>query len=180
MNVVLQILVAWIYSHFLEYVLHRYFLHNVNRKKLFKPHFGDHHKAAKKGGMIDKKYVGKFDLLKDPEIKGLLLLAILHFPIYFYYPVAYATLILNAGCYYIVHRLSHRDIHWARNNLSWHYDHHMAPDQHSNWGVRLPFIDYLFGTRKKYKESERDKREYKRRKVQARIKKIRLVKGDDS
>jgi len=179
MNIILQVLLAWVYSHVLEYILHKYFLHNADRKKLFKPHFGDHHKTAKKNGMVDSKYVGKFDIVKDPEIKGLLLLALLHLPVCIYFPISYGVLILSTISYYVVHRLTHRNIYWARKYTPWHYDHHMAQNQHSNWGVRLPIIDIILKTRKNYKDSEREKREFKRMKMQDKLKKIRLVRGDE-
>jgi hypothetical protein len=32
----------------------------------------------------------------------------------------------------------------------------MAPNQHLNWGVRLPMVDYLFGTRKVWKGEKKE------------------------
>ena len=50
--------------------------------------------------------------------------------------------------YWHVHRKSHLDPAWARANLPWHVDHHLGPDQHANWCVTWPGMDYLLGTRK--------------------------------
>lgn len=156
MFLLFEIFIPWIYSHLLEYVLHRSFLHNPKRKRLFKSHFGDHHKEARKHSMIDTKYVSKISLFGDPELKGLILLMILHIPIFFMFPVAYAVLFFTGIEYAVTHYRSHQDIFWARNNIPWHYDHHMAPDQNANWGVRLPIFDILFGTRKIYKGTKKE------------------------
>ena len=152
----LEIFLAWVYSHLLEYVLHRFFLHNPKRKLLFKSHFGDHHKESRKSDMVDSKYAVKLDILGDPELKGLILLAILHLPVFYFFPVAYITLILSSISYGLLHYRSHQDIHWARNNLPWHYDHHMGPNQNANWGVRSDIFDIIFGTRKEYKGTKKE------------------------
>ncbi len=64
---------------------------------------------------------------------------------------------------------------YAREYAPWHYDHHMAPDQHKNWGVRLPIFDWIFGTRKVYKGSkvERIKFILQRQKIEREIYEIR-------
>ena len=58
--------------------------------------------------------------------------------------------------YAIIHYRSHQDIFWARQNLPWHYDHHMGPNQNANWGVRYPMFDIIFGTRKIYKGTKKE------------------------
>ena len=156
MFVVLEVAIAWLYSHLLEYFLHKHVLHNVKRKKWFKTHFGEHHWSARKRLMLDPKYFGKLDFKGDPELKGLIALGVLHVPIVFFFPFAYVTLILMAISYYVQHRWMHNNIEYARNNASWHYDHHMAPDQNCNWGVRLPIFDYVFGSRKVYKGTRKE------------------------
>ncbi|OUU74861.1 MAG: hypothetical protein CBC29_06975 [Methylococcaceae bacterium TMED69] len=156
MEVILQIILAFLYSHLLEYILHRYLLHNPKRKKWFKTHFAEHHKVSRKYMMIDPKYLEPKSLRGDPEIKGLLLLGVIHLPVVLIYPYAYAALIICSLEYYWIHRKAHSDLSWARNYCPWHYDHHLAPNQNANWGVRRPWFDYVFGTRKKYKGQKKE------------------------
>jgi sterol desaturase/sphingolipid hydroxylase (fatty acid hydroxylase superfamily) len=49
-----------------------------------------------------------------------------------------------------VHRRAHIDPEWGRTHLPWHYDHHMGPNQHKNWGVTFEWFDRLRGTRVPY------------------------------
>ena len=132
--IVLQVGIAWFYSHVLEYCLHRWLLHVPHRKKWFKTHFGDHHKAAKRNFMYDQKYVQPVTIKGDPEVKGLIVLGLAHAPIAIWFPYAYLMLIYSAFSYFFVHRRAHQDITWGRNYLPWHYDHHMYKDQHKNLG----------------------------------------------
>ena len=151
-----QVILAWVYSHVLEHILHRYLLHNPKRKRFFKDHFASHHKTSRKNLMIDEKYCGPLDIKNDPEIKGLLALFVLHAPVFFLSPTAYITLLLCGLSYYLQHRWAHQSHDFARKFAPWHYDHHMAPDQKCNWGVRLPFLDYLLQTRKHYKNTKNE------------------------
>ena len=41
------------------------------------------------------------------------------------------------------------DVKWAKRWVPWHYDHHMGGKE-ANWGVLLPWIDHLLGTRVYY------------------------------
>ena len=52
---------------------------------------------------------------------------------------------------------------WARENLPWHYDHHMGPDQNANWCVTKPWFDHVMGTRKPYLGTEKAKKDEARR-----------------
>ena len=159
-GIVLQVAIAWAYSHVLEYSLHRWLLHNRKRKQWFKTHFGDHHKIARKNMMLDSKSHEPIQITGDPEIKGLIALGVIHAPISIWYPFAYATLVLASITYFLVHRRAHQDFRWAREHLPWHYDHHMGKDQNVNWGVRLPWVDIVLGTRVPWKGEQREEREY--------------------
>jgi sterol desaturase/sphingolipid hydroxylase (fatty acid hydroxylase superfamily) len=159
-SVLLQVAIAWVYSHIIEYCLHRWWLHDYKRKHWFKDHFGNHHKAAKKNQMYDARYHSKIDPIGDREIKGLGLLALMHCPVAFWFPWAYLVLVYSAITYFFVHRRSHQDYRWARENVPWHYDHHMGPDQHMNWGVRLPWVDWFVGTRAIHVGTPREEKEY--------------------
>tara|TARA_S200000501_G_C20675188_1_gene678136 strand:- start:369 stop:818 length:450 start_codon:yes stop_codon:yes gene_type:complete len=143
-----QILAAWIYSHFFEYIAHKHFLHNHKHFKFaFKNHFSAHHKNSRKNNMHDKAYEDIFS--SKFEVLSLLTSIILHLPIVFYFPFAYFTLFYSAVMYYLLHKKAHTDIDWGKTWMPWHYDHHMGKNQNVNWGVRLPIFDYLFKTRVK-------------------------------
>lgn len=157
---VLQVAIAWAYSHVLEYCLHRWLLHNRHRKVWFKTHFGDHHKIARRNMMLDSKAYKPIEIAGDPELKGLIALGILHAPIAIWWPFAYVMLIWAAVNYFLVHRRAHQDFRWARDHVPWHYDHHMGPDQNMNWGVRLPWVDILAGTRVPWKGEQKEILEY--------------------
>ena len=158
-TVALQMTIAWIYSHLLEYVLHRWWLHNRKRKHWFRDHFGNHHKLARKNWMYDYRSHDKIQPTKDREIKGLFLLGLIHSPVAIWFPWAYLVLVYSTFAYFIVHRRSHQDFHWARKNLPWHYDHHIGK-QNMNWGVRLPWVDWIAGTRIKYVGTKKEETEY--------------------
>ena len=155
----LQVLAAWIYGHLLEYFLHKW-LHKPGTAG-FKKHFSEHHKKARKFYMYDEKYSSIKNPLKDYEYRWVLFyIPLLHSPAAFFFPYFYIALLCSLAAYILVHARSHRDINWGRKYLPWHYDHHMAPNQHANWGVRLPIIDYLFGTRKKWKGTKKEVTKY--------------------
>ena len=121
-----QIILAWFYGHIIEYLAHRYILHNWKIKIPFKNHFGNHHKICRRTDFHDKRY--KKVLSKDSlfEIGTLTSLTVIHFPIWFFFPWAYVTIIWSVLCYYIVHRKMHTEPQWAVKWTPWHYEHHMV------------------------------------------------------
>jgi len=138
---ILQIILAWFYGHILEYLAHRYILHNWKIKLPFRNHFGNHHKICRKSSFRDDRYKKIFSRDSLFEIGTLTFLAVSHFPLWFFFPWAYATLVWSVLWYYIIHRKMHLDPLWAAEWTPWHYEHHMGRDQHDWWGVRLPVID---------------------------------------
>ena len=98
--------------------------------------------------------------MKDREIKGLALLALIHSPIAIWFPWAYLILAYSTVAYFLVHRRSHQDFRWARNYVPWHYDHHVGPNQNMNWGVRLPWVDWIVGTRQVFIGTPREEEQY--------------------
>ncbi len=58
---------------------------------------------------------------------------------------------------------SHLDPMWCRENLPWHYDHHMGPNQDMNYGVTTDWVDRLMGTREVYLGTQREVRDTVRR-----------------
>ena len=150
-----QIILGWLYGHLVEYLIHKYILHDHNRfKNAFKRHFGTHHKISRKNEMYDEGYEKTFNSSSLFELGGLSLLLLSHLPLVYILPYFYCTLIYSALVYYSVHRLSHLYTDLGRKLLPWHYAHHMAKNQHENWGVRLPIFDLLLGT---YSVENRDK-----------------------
>ena len=164
LGIFFQIVIAWFYSHVLEWFIHKYVLHNPKIGPAFKHHYKYHHLAARRNAMVDKKYLKSrwYHWFVDDEITGLSFLAILHLPLAWFFPYAYAVLMISAVHYFTVHRLAHQDYHWARKYLSHHYDHHMGIDQNVNWGVRSDWVDHFFNTRVVYKGTKREILRYKR------------------
>jgi len=144
---VIQITLGWIYGHFAEYILHKYLLHNNKLfKKIFKRHFGTHHKISRKNDMYDENYRKTLHSDSLFELGGLSFLLLLHLPIVYILPYFWFTLLYSAFIYYTAHRLSHIKTGLGKKLLPWHYNHHMSKNQHENWGVRLPIFDVILGT----------------------------------
>jgi len=143
--IALQIISGWLYGHFAEYFIHKNILHNNKRfKKMFKRHFGKHHRISRQNEMYDKNYQRILHGDSLFELGGLLLLLLVHLPIVYIAPYFWFTLLFTGLSYYILHRTSHIYVAWGKKWLPWHYEHHMGKNQHKNWGVRLPIIDWLF------------------------------------
>jgi sterol desaturase/sphingolipid hydroxylase (fatty acid hydroxylase superfamily) len=105
-----------------------------------------HHRISRQNKMRDKSYdkiLAKSSLF---ELGALSILLLAHIPVFFLVPYFYITLIFSIFQYYWIHRKSHINIEWGKKRLPWHYEHHMAKDQHKNWGVRSSMIDKLMRT----------------------------------
>lgn len=138
---VVYMLLAWVYTHLLEYALHRWVFHTIGRKRgnIFSFHWSSHHRLARKLRMMDG--------FSWKETSLVTLAVILHAPLAWICLPAYLT-IVACGLYYIyAHNRSHLDPVWAMDSLPWHYAHHMGKDQNMNWGVRRDWVDRLMGTR---------------------------------
>lgn len=145
--IIFQIILGWLYGHFAEYFIHKNVLHNNTKfRKIFKRHFGTHHKISRKNEMYDVNYQKTFHNDSLFELGGLSLLLLIHLPIIYIAPYFWLTLLFSSISYYTLHRMSHIHTAWGKKWLPWHYAHHMDKDQHKNWGVRLPIIDILFRT----------------------------------
>ena len=83
----------------------------------------------------------------------------LHLPLARRAPWFTAGVWCSQAAYYLVHKQSHRDAAWAKRWVPWHYDHHMGPNQHANWGVTWPLWDHILGTREPYVGTERQRAE---------------------
>ena len=134
-----------------EWVVHKYFLHGMGRKRdtFWSFHFHEHHRAVIKNDFIDPNYQ-RFPLgphAQGKEAWGLILSAVAVAPLAPIAPFFVGTLWYSAGNYYIKHRKAHEDPEWAKTHLPWHFDHHMGRNPSSNWCVTKPWFDYLLGTR---------------------------------
>ena len=166
--IIIEITLAFIYSLFLEWAIHKYILHNIGRrrKSILSFHFFEHHGASRRSNFEDPAYKNISLAMKGgsgKELLSLVLLLLMHIPIIFFYPFAFATLGLCIVHYFVIHIASHKSSEWARKWLPWHYDHHMARNQDFNWGVRFDWIDRLMGTRRYYVGTNAEKRDIMRR-----------------
>ena len=141
----IQILVGLLAGNILEWVVHKYFLHNLGKKKasFLSFHWGIHHRVARKRGFRDPN-------VSPREIIGVLFLCLLFSPVCYFFPVVYAAMFFHAMLYLVLHNLLHRKPKLAFKYFRWHYDHHMGKDQDKNWCVVHPLADYIFRTRRKY------------------------------
>lgn len=152
-TILLQILFALVYQNFLEWVLHKYILHDLGKKKnsLVSYHWKRHHKIVRNNNYKDEDYLLPWYKInsKSKELLGLGLLVLIHLPIIFYYPIVYFVMLIGTVAYYQIHKKSHMSPQWGKKYFRWHYDHHMVGNQSHNWCVCFPLMDYVFGTRKK-------------------------------
>ncbi|MBI3724216.1 hypothetical protein HY251_09730 [bacterium] len=153
-----------IFANAVEWFAHKHALHGRGRRResFFSFHFHDHHQAARRNGMIDPRYQAGVGLSWDPrtkEIASIVVLELFFLPLAPVAPFFVGTLVYSAFDYYRKHQRSHQDPAWAREHLPWHYDHHMGPNQDSNWCVTRPWFDHLMGTREPYAGTEREARD---------------------
>jgi hypothetical protein len=150
------------YSNVGEWLIHKYILHGLGRRKntYWAYHWHEHHKNARKLDHIDPTYersVFQWNA-QGKEALGLAVIALTHLPLLPIFPTFVAGVELSAARYYYVHKRAHQDEGWAREHLPWHYDHHMGPNQDANWCVTWPWFDWVMKTREKYVGTERDQR----------------------
>ena len=153
------IVLGYFYVTLNEWLIHKYILHGLGKKKdsWFSFHWHNHHKKCRKNNNFDTNYKFIFSSVAvKKEIAGLSILLLIHLPFLAFIPLFYLTLLFMAYRYFYVHRKSHLEPSWAKKNIPWHYDHHMGKNQDSNWGVTTDFWDIVINTRIKYLRSEED------------------------
>jgi sterol desaturase/sphingolipid hydroxylase (fatty acid hydroxylase superfamily) len=143
---------ALLYMNLSEWVVHRYVLHGLGRRResFWSFHWHEHHRHARRTEMRDADYARPVlgAHAQGKEAAALLVAAALHLPLARRAPWFTAGALFSIANYYRVHKRSHRDPSWAKAHLPWHYDHHMGPDQDANWCVSHDWFDRILGTRK--------------------------------
>ena len=152
MKIILWAIIAFFIGSLIEWLAHRFILHNFKIKELSRLHFGRHHKESRKNMGYDKDYI-KFPPTSwktgGHEIASLFLISVMTLPIFLISGWLWLFLIVHALSYYYLHRKMHLNPTWCKKYFPWHWRHHMGKDQNSNWGVTSPVFDYIFGTVKK-------------------------------
>tara|TARA_R110002110_G_scaffold116862_3_gene288665 strand:- start:1295 stop:1750 length:456 start_codon:yes stop_codon:yes gene_type:complete len=147
-----QILAGIVIANFYEWVIHRFILHGLGKRKRSFFHFHwQHHNIVRSSQGFDDTFLdnGYFK-----EKLSLFFLGLVHSPIALWYPALAATMGVYLFAYYFIHMKAHLDPEWARKWVPWHWDHHMGKNQDMNWCVVMPLCDILFRTREKYFRSE--------------------------
>ena len=143
-----------LYANAGEWLIHRYVLHGLGKKKtsFWNFHWGEHHRAARKGAFLDPDYERSpfGNHAQGKELLAVAALLLAHAPLFALAPWFTASVWYSGLNYLYVHRKAHLDPEWAREHLKHHYDHHMGLDQDQNWGVTRPWFDILLGTRVDY------------------------------
>ena len=153
-------IVGFLIGSLVEWIAHRYVLHNFTIRQLSHSHFRVHHKNSRKNGCLDVDYL-TFPPTKYTsglgEIIMLGALAVIVLPIFWYNIFLWAGLTTHICLYYYMHRKFHLNPIWGKRWMRWHWEHHMK-NPNKNYGVVTCWVDYLLGTRKKYKENNTDKK----------------------
>jgi len=163
--------IGLLYANAGEWMIHKFVLHGMGRDKgsLWAFHWYEHHREARKNDYVDPNYERSvFGLhAQGREALALAVAAVAHVPLFPVAPFFTSAVWFSIANYYRVHKRSHMDPDWARENLRWHYDHHMGPDQDANWCVTYPWTDWIMGTREPYVGTEREARDIARKKERA-------------
>lgn len=148
-----------LYANAGEWVIHRFVLHGLGKKKtsFWNFHWGEHHRASRKHDFRDPDYERSVfgAHAQGKEALAVVGLMVAHAPLLPVAPLFTATVWYSALNYLYTHKRSHLDPAWAKEHLKHHYDHHMGLDQDKNWCVTRPWFDHLMGTRVDYEYDER-------------------------
>lgn len=157
--IALQVVLGMVFGNFMEWLVHRYFLHGIGKKpkSILSFHWRGHHRYSRKNKFRDPDYDQTLFAWngRTKEILALSFLVILFSPLAFLIPAAYAGMVLWTVIYYCLHTYSHKNPEWAKKWMRWHYEHHMGLDQDSNFNVTFPLWDHILGTRKYYAFDDR-------------------------
>ncbi|MBO6940261.1 MAG: sterol desaturase family protein [Deltaproteobacteria bacterium] len=164
-----------------EWVVHKYVLHGAGKKNksFWAFHWHEHHGNSRKNGFVDETYERSLFgwHAQSKETAVIAAAAVSSIPLFPVAPFFIGTMWYSAYNYYRKHKRAHLDPDWARENLAWHYDHHMGPNQDANWCVTHPFFDHVMGTRKPYAHTEREARDIERKKKRQARKQAKVAKA---
>jgi sterol desaturase/sphingolipid hydroxylase (fatty acid hydroxylase superfamily) len=150
-SMVLGLVLGMLHANAVEWVTHKYVLHGLGKQKgsLWRFHWAQHHRIARKNAMYDKSYEEPFWRwsARGKEIAGIMGLALLHLPLLQVAPYFTAAVLFSSGNYLYRHRKCHLDVEWGKKHMPHHYDHHMGQNQDANWCVCYPWLDWVLGTR---------------------------------
>lgn len=137
-------IIGFLYGSLLEYVIHRFVFHKLGHKKksMWSYHLKGHHVLSRKNNFVD---------LTESNIEsvGMFLLILIHVPLFFVSFGTWLGITLYALAFKYLHGYQHKHPEFTKKYMKWHWDHHMK-SPNKNFGVVVPWMDYLFGTRKKY------------------------------
>lgn len=134
-----------------EWYAHKVWLHEYPSKFRNSPFFTHiaHHKRARLNQFHDEGYAES--MFKNSEMYnektaliGLAAVSTVFLPVAPFFTMG---LYYGISRYWRLHSKAHLDVDWAKQNLPWHYEHHMNSNQNANWCVTRPWFDYIMGTR---------------------------------
>ena len=158
---------VWLVTGFLigslvEWLAHRYLLHNLKLRSISHAHFRIHHKNTRHNDGYDSDYESIIPKGYDhgwSEIIFLLIAVTLALPLIYVSFWLWFALLIHAFSYYWLHRKFHLQPQWGKRWMPWHWDHHMIGNQNSNWGVTNPIFDWVFSTRVKQNGNKRQRKQ---------------------
>jgi sterol desaturase/sphingolipid hydroxylase (fatty acid hydroxylase superfamily) len=173
LSALVQIALGIIIANLYEWMIHKYILHGMGKKKksFWSSHWRVHHKKVRQSQYFDEDYL---QILKGwnegtKEVLSLIVLSVIQIPSFLIFPWYSGTMIAMAAAYFLVHRKSHLDPTWAKKWAPWHYDHHMGKHQDANWCVTMPLWDHILRTRKRYTDTEKEVQDTHRKVVKQKI-----------
>ena len=147
----MEVILGFLYASLLEWVLHKYVLHGLGKRKnfpLFKFHWSSHHKTTRKNLGLDSAYIWPMEQDAWKEVGTLVVLCLAHSWLFLISPIFFLYLCIHSVAYFYIHSRCHLAAQFCRKYFPWHFSHHMGKNQDANWGVTNPIFDYIFRTRK--------------------------------
>lgn len=135
-----------IWATLIEWLIHRFILHDLASKLKASYHLEHHFIAAKSKG-LDSDYDTLF-LKSSPRIKevvGLIFVLFIHCPIIFLSIEFFLGNLFITLLYYFIHKIVHKNIEFGWRWVPWHMQHHLISAK-KNFGVTTPLWDWVFGT----------------------------------
>ena len=160
LDLAIQFILGLLYANLGEWLFHKFILHGLGKKSdsIWAFHWHEHHAICAQNAMFDPSYKKLIVSTWNPRTKELAVFfgaLLIHLPLFWYFPAFCLGLYASLVLYYIKHRKAHLDPLWAKQHLSWHYEHHMNPSS-GNWCVTWPWFDYILGTRSKTRQGNHD------------------------